>query len=153
MPFKKNNKINVKHGLARHPIYYIWKGIRQRCHNKNNPHYPKYGGRGISVCEEWRNDFMSFYEWVVSNGWRSDLQIDRIDNDGDYHPLNCRITTRVINVRNRRTTLKYEYNGVVKTLYEWAQDFNINYKCLHNRVRYLNIDFETAVTMKRYSHV
>lgn len=84
-------------------LYRVWDGIIQRCCNPNAKNYHNYGGRGISVCNEWRNDFSVFEEYCVSNGWRDGLQIDRVDNDGNYCPGNIRFVTQTENLRNKRT--------------------------------------------------
>lgn len=86
-----------------------------RVTNKNNPRYERYLGRGITICEEWRNDFMSFYNWSMDNGWESGLSIDRINNDGNYEPSNCRWTNCYIKNRNTtkiRRSNKSGYRGV-----------------------------------------
>ena len=75
-----------------------------RCCKLSDPAYPLYGGRGITVCDEWRNDFMQFYTWSINNGWEDGLTLDRINNDGNYEPINCQFTTMKWQSRNRRTT-------------------------------------------------
>lgn len=95
---------NKKHGLCGHKLYYLIDLIGDRCYNKNHPSYKHYGGRGISVCEEWRGSHKSFYDWAISSGWKEGLQIDRIDNNGNYEPSNCRFVDRKTNIRNRRNT-------------------------------------------------
>ena len=92
------------HNLSRTNIYYVWMNMRCRCRNRKNAEYKNYGGRGISVCEEWQNDFMSFYNWAITNGYKKGLTIDRVDNDGNYEPSNCRFVTNKKNNRNKRTT-------------------------------------------------
>jgi hypothetical protein len=90
------------HGLAGHALYDVWDAMKQRCFNSNSPCYHNYGGRGITICDEWRNDFKAFHGWAIENRWKKELDIDREDNDGDYTPKNCRFVTRAINVQNTR---------------------------------------------------
>jgi|DEB0MinimDraft_10_1074344.scaffolds.fasta_scaffold24799_2 hypothetical protein len=94
---------NTKHGKRKHPLYGVWKSIRKRCNNPNDTAYPNYGGRGISVCKEW-DDFDQFLKWAKANGWEPDsgLLIDRIDNNGNYHPENCRWVDRSTSNVNQR---------------------------------------------------
>jgi len=84
---------NPSHGLSNHPLYRKWSGMITRTTNKKEDCYPRYGGRGIIVCDEWRNDFKSFYDWSIANGWINGLTIDREDNDGNYEPSNCQFIT------------------------------------------------------------
>ena len=85
--------------------YNIWRSMKQRCHNPNNARYKDYGGRGITVCDEWLNSFEAFYKWSLSSGYRDDLSIDRIDNDKGYFPENCRWATAVEQYHNKRNTV------------------------------------------------
>jgi len=90
-----------KHGLShRDPLYTVWKGMRERCTNPKQPHWHRYGGRGITICAEW-NDFVVFRAWALEHGWRPRLTIDRIDNDRGYSPDNCRIVSFKENNDNR----------------------------------------------------
>lgn len=109
------------HGLTRHPLHSVWKGLFQRCYNPNFTWYCNYGGRGIRVCDEWQ-DFRPFYEWATANGYAKGLEIDRVDNDGHYGPTNCRFVTRTINSRNKRTNRRLTAFGETKTLIEWTED-------------------------------
>lgn len=100
----------TRHGLHRHKLYAIHCSMKHRCTNPNSQRWSYYGGKGVSVCDEWQ-DFMTFYSWAISNGYQEGLSIDRIDSDGDYHPDNCQwITvaenTRKSNVRNSRTKVQ-----------------------------------------------
>lgn len=101
----------TKHNLSYHSLYKLWISIKSRCYNKNVKCWGSYGGRGIKVCGEWLNNFKSFYDWAIKNGWRKGLTIDREENDGDYTPDNCRFITRAENSRNTRQT-KLVWNDV-----------------------------------------
>lgn len=96
------NKRRSTHGLANHPLYRLLKNIEARCKYPSASGYAYYGGRGIRVCDEWRNDPASFVRWAEANGYAPGMEIDRIDNDGDYSPSNCRFVPHVVNSRKRR---------------------------------------------------
>ncbi len=90
------------HGLTNHLLYRCWLNMKQRCYDVNYSRYKDWGGRGIKVCFKWKDNFLNFYNWAINNGWQKELQIDRIDNDGNYCPRNCRFVTRSENCKNRR---------------------------------------------------
>jgi len=101
---KNMKKIATTHGLTNHPLYEVWCGMKKRCYNKNSSNYKYYGGRGILIHKNWVNNFKTFYNWAVANGYKKGLTIDRINNNYGYVWFNCRFVTRVINSRNKRTT-------------------------------------------------
>jgi len=85
-------------------LWRTWEGMKARCYCRTHTRYSDYGGRSITICEEWLN-FNTFYQWAINNNWSSNLEIDRINNDGNYEPQNCRFITTKENTRNRRTTI------------------------------------------------
>lgn len=101
-------------------IYWAWKSMKQRCQNPKCSAYRNYGARGISVCNEWQN-FEPFCEWALSNGYENGLDLDRIDNAGNYEPTNCRWASRKENINNRRKTLYFTVNGQTKCRTEWEE--------------------------------
>lgn len=98
---------HYRHGKTYTRLYRIWRGMKQRCLNPNYHSFPEYGGRGITICDEWIDDFPQFYEWSIANGYRDDLTIDRMDNDKGYCPTNCRWATRSEQNSNQR---RYQNN-------------------------------------------
>lgn len=93
---------NFKHGETGTRLYRIWKAMRTRCSNSNVPYFKYYGGKGVSVCEEWTNSFESFQEWALSHGYVDNLTIDRINGDGNYEPQNCRWVTMTVQNQNKK---------------------------------------------------
>jgi hypothetical protein len=128
--FKKSN---TTHGLSKTPIYHIWRSMKNRCTNPAVPSYPDYGGRGIKICDRWLNSFENFYEDM---GERPSNQhsIDRIDNNGDYEPSNCRWATRTEQNNNKRNIVRLTFNGKEQTLLEWSKELNISLTVLRDRV-------------------
>lgn len=113
---RRIQELNKTHGLGYTRLYRIWLNMKDRVFNNKHKYYSDYGGRGIIICDDWKDDVKSFYDWAMSNGYEEDkgLSIDRIDNDGNYCPENCRWTTRVIQTRNQRIrkTNTSGYKGV-----------------------------------------
>lgn len=95
---------NVSHGISfnNRKIYSVWKSMKGRCEDRLNRCYPIYGGRGITICDEWKDNVKVFCDWAIKNGWQKGLKIDRIDNDKNYEPSNCRFVDVVVSGRNRR---------------------------------------------------
>ena len=96
--------------------------MRERCLNQHHRYYNDYGGRGIKICDEWLQSFLPFEAWALANGYADHLELDRVDNDGDYTPENCRWTTRKENFNNRRTTRFLTAFGERKTMQQWTED-------------------------------
>lgn len=137
------------HGLKRTKLYGTWGNIKRRCTDENSSDYPVYGGRGISVCSEWRDSFVVFREWSLANGYQEGLEIDRRDNDGNYESENCRWVTRAVNARNKSNNISLTVWGETKLMVEWAEDSRckIDYKNFSNRVRSLKWNPEMAMTL------
>lgn len=133
-----------KHGEKNTKLYGVWCGIRSRCNNPNNKEYHRYGGRGINVCDEW-SEFVNFREWAYNNGYSENLSIDRIDNNGDYCPSNCKWSNRYEQANNTSTNVFVEYNCQTHTLSEWAKMLNLNYKRLHRAYRNYGYSFEKSI--------
>ena len=114
-----------------YPLYWRLTRIKSRCYNKNNPRYKDYGGRGITICDEWLNDFMNFYNWAMTNGYKENLTIDRIDVNGNYEPNNCRWVTPKIQSNNKRNNIIVKYNNEKMTLKQWSELLNLNYKMVY----------------------
>lgn len=127
------NKNHYIHGKRKTRLYRIWTNIKTRCTNVNDPHFERYGGRGISVCDEWKNDFKAFYDWSMSNGYADNLTIDRIDNNGNYEPLNCRWVTVKEQNQNKRNVILITYNGETHNVTEWAQILHLGHDTIRQR--------------------
>ena len=96
---KRAYEVNLKHGMAGTRLYNIWDKMKSRCYKESNNRYNRYGGRGITVCNEWKNDFQAFYDWAIANGYNDELTIDRIDVNGNYEPSNCQWLTTSENTK------------------------------------------------------
>ena len=127
-------------------LYRIWTDMKSRCTNPNRPKYRRYGGRGITICPEWQNDFQAFYDWAIENGYRDDLSIDRKDNDGDYCPENCRWITMAEQASNKSTNHLITHAGITLTMAEWARKMNVNREVLKDRICRYGWSVERALT-------
>lgn len=105
-------------------FYMTWRGMILRCTDKNNRDYKHWGGRGITVCEEWASDYFCFHKWAEER-YKKGLSLDRIDNNKGYFPENCRYTTPRIQCNNRRSNRLVKLNGKTKTLSDWLRTYNI----------------------------
>ena len=137
---------HTTHGKSNTRIYAIWKGMLVRCYNTNDINYDRYGGRGITVCDEWRCDFESFYEWSIRNGYNEYLTIDRADNDKGYSPDNCRWVTNKVQQNNKGNNHLITYLGRTMTLSQWADETGIGYHKLKDRVNRCGWDVDRALS-------
>lgn len=135
-----------KHGLCDTRLHRIWRRMKERCFNPAHSSFHCYGGRGITVCEEWCRDFTTFYHWAMANGYRDDLTIDRIDVNGNYEPTNCRWATQREQSNNRRTNLFLTYNGKTQTLAEWCRETGLGRSTIYRRLYTLGWSIEKALT-------
>ena len=124
-----------KHKMTGTRLYSIWLGIKSRCTNPEAECYDRYGGRGIYICNEWENNFETFMKWALNNGYEKNLQIDRINNNDDYKPDNCRWVDIKTQCNNRRSNIIVEYNDEKYTLMQLAEKLDMNYGMLHARYK------------------
>lgn len=130
------------HGLSKTPLYKTWIGMQQRCENPDVDSYERYGKRGISVCDEWEC-FENFRDWSFTHGYKPGLSIDRIDNDGDYSPDNCRWADSITQANNRSNNRYVTFGDSTHTIAEWARILNVNYYTLWDRIARKDMtDFE-----------
>lgn len=141
--------IRKKHGGCGQRLYGIWKGIKQRCNNNNNPAYKNYGGRGISICDEW-NDYTHFMDWALDNGYADNLTIDRIDVNGNYGPENCRWVTNDAQANNKRTSHLITIGSETKTLKEWCDILQLPYGLVRDRINVLRWPAEEAFGIREH---
>jgi len=115
-------------------LYKIWFDMKRRCYNKKNSNFQNYGGRGITVCDEWRNNYLAFKKWSTSNGYSDVLSIDRKDVNGNYEPSNCRWATEEIQRNNKRSSHYVIYNNAQYTITEFSRLLNVSTKTIYNRI-------------------
>lgn len=132
--------LHEKHSKSETRLYRVWRGMKARCLNSKYPYYSNYGGRGITVCDEWKNDFQVFCEWAMKNGYdekapRGECTLDRIDNNGNYEPNNCRWTTNKQQSRNRRTNHLLTYKGKTQNIIQWAEETGISRSVFVSRLQ------------------
>lgn len=136
-------ELSTTHNQRHTFLYEVWKAIRQRCNNPKHASYHNYGGRGIAVCDEWNKSFQAFYDWSYANGYSTEnqkdeklkLTIDRINNDGNYEPSNCRWVDRKTQSRNMRTTKFITFKGQTKSVSEWCELYGINRNSFDVRIK------------------
>lgn len=130
----KNTEKFSTHGESNNnKLYGVWCSMKTRCYNRNSQYYSHYGGRGITVHDSWRNNYIEFKEWAIKNGYQEGLTIDRIDVNGNYCPENCRWVDRSAQANNRRSNILCTLNGETHNLTEWSKITGISYSKLNQR--------------------
>lgn len=124
------------HGLRNHKLYKIYKNIIERCEREKHKSYKDYGGRGITICKDWRENFINFYIWSINNGYDNSLSIDRKNNDGNYEPSNCRWTTKEVQSRNTRKLISTNTSGYRGISFhgrdkKWVATISVSNKSIH----------------------
>ena len=138
----KNKRIGerlTKHGMTDTRLFGVWTTMRERCYKPYHKSYKAYGGRGIRICEEWKNDFKCFYDWAIANGYDENAEfmkctLDRIDSNGNYEPSNCRFVTMKEQCNNRRNNHYLEYQGEKHTIAEWSELLRLSQAMLYKRI-------------------
>ena len=143
--------IEVKKSISTHNhsytrLYTIWTDMKQRCFNQNSKPFKNYGGRGITICDEWKNNFQAFYNWSVTHGYADDLTIDRKDNDGDYCPENCRWITFVEQQNNRSNNTYLTWNNETNTISDWSRILDIPCYVISSRLHKLKWSVEKTLS-------
>jgi hypothetical protein len=135
-------KNNTTHGLSRHPLFNVWRGIKKRCYLESNQNYRLYGERGVRMCDEWLSDFVPFYNWCIENGWQKGLQVDKDIIPKKlgippllYSPEMCSIVTPHQNNCSRRGNVYAEIDGVIKTAVEWGMENGIHRSSISERIK------------------
>lgn len=128
---KKDEKYKISN---KYKISVAYSAIKQRCYNPKCKAYKNYGARGIKMCQEWFDNPILFYEWAMKNGYCKGLEIDRINNDGDYEPNNCRWVSHIENNNNRRGCKYIEFNSQIHTISQWADILGFNKSVLYSRL-------------------
>lgn len=123
----------TKHGLHNHSLHRVWNLMKNRCYNPKDKNYNLYGGNGVTVCEEWKDDFKVFYDWAVANGWKNGLQLDKDSISSKievktYSPSTCCFVTRSVNNRHKVDNRIVEYNGFSATAIEWSERLGMKYE-------------------------
>lgn len=129
-------KLRFSHGKWGSRLYRCWRNMIDRCNNPKNKEYRNYGGRGICVCQEWESSFETFYLWAMSNGYRDDLTIERIDVDSGYSPKNCTFADYHVQSRNRTNNRKITFRGETMVITDWAKEVGISEATIRKRLNH-----------------
>lgn len=142
--------VRKTHGLSKSRTYTIWQGMRNRCNDENYKNYNNYGGRGIRVCDRWMESFENFYEDMGNRP--NEMSLDRKDVNGNYCKENCKWSTSKEQNNNRRNNHYIEYKGEIKTIQQWADEFNLKYKTLYDRITKMKWTIEKSINHPMKKH-
>lgn len=126
------------HGKSKSRLYEVWSSMKSRCYNPTNARYEHYGAKGISVCDEWRDSFQSFYDWAIANGYnemaaKTFCTLDRIDYNGGYRPDNCRFVDANVQNNNKQSNIWLTYEGKTQTAAQWARELGLKASVIRYR--------------------
>ena len=127
---------------SRNKLYSTWRGMKRRCLDKTSKHYHNYGGRGITICDEWLDKFDNFADWAMQNGWEYNLTLERKDVNGDYCPENCTWATVKEQHRNKRNNIFYTYDGRTQCLNDWLEETGVSRGTYYSRIKSGKTSFE-----------
>ena len=129
-------KYSIKHKKMDTKLYRVWQNMKRRCYTASSNSYKNYGARGIKVCKEWSQDFISFYNWAMANGYKENLTIDRINVNGNYEPNNCRWATMEEQANNKRNNVFINYNGEKLSINQWSKKTGIKRETIYWRLQH-----------------
>ena len=129
-----NILLNTKHGKSNTRLWKTWYEMKNRCNNKDDSNFYNYGGRGIKVCDDWNNNFEHFYDWALKHGYSDALTIDRINNNGNYEPNNCRWISRAEQNNNKRNNHLLTYNGKTQNIKKWSEELGLKWSTIYSRL-------------------
>lgn len=135
--------------MKEHKLRPVWRGMKNRCFNPKAPKFKYYGARGITVCDEWKENYQAFFDWAMANGYEESLTLDRIDTNGNYEPSNCRWVTRTVQNGNKRNNRYLEFQGVTRSIPEWSAITGIPTPIIYGRIHYHGWSVERALTTRR----
>lgn len=138
------SKANIKHGESHGKLHQVWLDMRARCKRKSHHAYKWYGGKGISVCDEWENNYLSFQKWAFENGYKNGLTIDRMDGNGNYCPENCRWATRKEQSNNISSCVYFDFMGERLNITQFCEKYGVPAGHFYKTAR-KNINIQTLM--------
>lgn len=142
-----------KHGMTKTRLYRIWRGMLTRCYNTHRNDFTYYGGKGITVCDDWKNSFPLFYEWAIKNGYSETVTLDRKDVNGNYCPENCRWLSRKKQSENRSNNRLITAFGETHTISQWSEITGLKFTTIKGRIDRLGWETEKALSTKSRNYL